>query len=174
MKAILYRFSQEGFTPYYQQFHAEGMELGLKHFNEKEAHYPPHLVDNIRNTYRDIIPEWKEWTTGVFSFLGKLPSEEYLRILLNHLSKSQREEYSWWTAEIDLTMYAFDVNNGNLWKKSGFKSIQELLENGDDEIYIPKQFLKVSNIQQWGNHYLTIFPQYENIVKPQSQRKKKY
>jgi hypothetical protein len=158
-KVLLFRFSLDGFTPQYQQFHAEGLELGLKKFKEHPSDYPIHLIKNVEEHYSKILPEWKEFTNGVFTFAGSLPDKDTLRILLNHLHKTQKEQYSWWTAEIDENQYCFDVNNCNLWTSSGFMKIKDMIAKSNYEMFIPEQFLKVENVQQWGNDHRSIFIQ---------------
>lgn len=156
-KVLLYRFSLDGFNAQYQNFHAEGLELGLNNFNSKKSNYPSHLIPSIEESYSKVLPEWKEFTTGVFAFAGSLPDKETIRMLLNHLHSSQKEEYSWWTAEIDENQYCFDVNNSNLWRSSGFSQIKDMVAKYNYEMFIPQQFLKIENIQQWGNDHRSIF-----------------
>ncbi len=155
MKTILYRLSGDGFNPYYQNHHVEGMELGLKHFKENIGMYPEHLRHHIKNGYDEVIPEWKEFTTGIFTFAGSLPDKETIRILTNHLTAKQRQEYVWWTGEIDVNQYAFEGNN--LWRSTGFQKIEDLVKRDFFEIFIPEQFLKVSNIQKWSSDYRSIY-----------------
>lgn len=156
-KVLLFRFSDDGFLSKYQNYHAEGLEIGLKKFKENPEKYPIHLLSSIGKSYSDVIPEWKEFATGVFVFAGSLPDEDNIRILLNHLDKHQKEKYSWWSAEIDDTQYCFDVNNSNLWRTNGFCQIRDMIARNNQEIFIPQQFLKLENIQQWGNNYKSIF-----------------
>lgn len=159
MKTILYRLSQEGFNPYYQDYHAQGLELGLKNFKDNPHAYPEHLKNSINNSYKEVIPEWREFTTGVFAFVGSLPDKETIRILTNHLDKSQKENFVWWTAEIDTEQFAFDANN--LWRSKGFKKIEELVQSHYYEVFVPEQFLKVTNVQKWSQDYRSIFHQTE-------------
>lgn len=160
MKTVLYRFSADGFNAHYQQFHVEAMKLGLKHFQEKKQTYPIHLVPHIEESYKGLLTEWGKFTNGIFTFVGVLPDPETIRILLNHLAPQQRKNYFWWTAEIDVKQYCFDVNNSKLWKKQGFASIKDMVDKMNYEIFIPSQFLKVDNIQQWTNDYRSINHQY--------------
>lgn len=162
---MLYRLSENGFESYFQDYHAQGLEIGLKHFQDNINSYPQHLRNNISNSYNEVIPEWKEFTTGVFAFVGSLPDKETLRILTNHLDKTQRENYVWYSAEIETTQFAFDANH--LWRTQGFKSIEDLVKEHYYEVFIPEQFLKVSNIQKWSQDYRSIFHQTEeNLLLP--------
>lgn len=159
MKTILYRLSADGFKPYYQDHHVQGLELGLKHFNDNPNAYPEHLKSHIKNSYAEVIPEWKEFTNGIFVFAGSLPDKETVRILTNHLDAKQKANYVWWTAEIDTEQYAFEGNN--LWRSPGFQKIEELVKRDFFEIFIPAQFLKVTNVQKWTQDYRSIFHQTE-------------
>ena len=82
---ILYRFSEEGFIPQYQAFHAEGAAR---------------LEASGCSRFGTYIPEWRDFVKGVFCFAGQLPNDDTLRILLNHLSRDERAKRQWWTAEI--------------------------------------------------------------------------
>lgn len=165
MKTVLYRLSGNGFKSYYQSYHAQGLEKGLKHFQENSSHYPEHLKNSISNSYNEVIAEWREFTTGVFAFVGSLPDKETIRILTNHLDKTQRENYVWYSAEIDIDQFAFDANN--LWRGQGFKSIEDLVKEHYYEVFVPEQFLKVTNIQKWSQDYRSIFHQTEeNLLLP--------
>lgn len=165
MKTLLYRLSGDGFLPHYQDYHVQGLELGLKHFNDNPHAYPEHLKNSINNSYNEVIPEWREFTTGVFAFVGSLPDKETIRILTNHLNKSQKENFVWNTAEIDINQFAFDANH--LWRSKGFKKIEKLVKEHYYEVFIPEQFLKISNVQNWSQDYCSIFHQTaENLLLP--------
>lgn len=165
MKTIVYRLSGDGFSPHYQDYHAQGLEIGLKHYQENPNNYPEHLRNSISNSYAQVIPEWKEFTTGVFAFVGSLPDSETIRILTNHLDKNQKESFVWSTAELDIHQFAFDANN--LWRSKGFKKIEDLVKDQYYEVFIPEQFLKLSNIQSWSQDYRSIFHNTnENLLLP--------
>lgn len=157
MKTTLYRFSADGFNPHLQNHHIEGLKIGLNNNKQKLNNYPQHLQDSINNHYADILPEWEEFSTGIFTFVNTLPDQETLRILFNHLHKTQKESFSWWTAEININQFCFEVDNNRLWTKSGFSTIDKLINKGTYEIYLPSQFLKIENIQQWSNDYRSIY-----------------
>lgn len=176
MKTLIYRLSKNGFDSCLQDYHANALEQGLLNFKNNPNNYPEHLKDNINNSYNQVIPEWKEFTHGIFAFIGLLPEKETIRILTNHLNSKQKEEFVWWSAEIDIEQYAFDANN--LWRTKGFKKIEDLVLGNYYEVFIPKQFLRVSNIQKWTNNYQSIYHQSEenlllNFVKNEFTNKKR-
>jgi hypothetical protein len=146
---FIYRFSKDGFNSYYQNHHADGLELGLKKFKEKKENYPKHLLQYVEKNYSEVIPEWREFTTGVFAFAGNIPNKETTRILLNHLSPEEKKSYQWWSAEIDDEQYCFDIDNNVLWKSYGFKKVKEIIKKNSYEIFLPKQFLNIKNIQNF-------------------------
>lgn len=161
MKTTLYRLSKDGFQSYYQEHHVVEMESGLKDFKENRHNYPQHLRYYIENNYKELMPNWGDFVHGVFAFVGSLPDKETIRLLTNHLNVHQKDEYVWWTGEIEIEEYAFEGNN--LWKKTGFQKIKELVDRDFFEIYIPQQFLKVTNVQKWTQDYKKIDCQNKEI-----------
>lgn len=162
MKTMVYRLSADGFESQHQSYHMNNMESGLNSFEKKLRFHPEHLRENIKNIYKSLLPQWKEYTNGVFVFLEKMPDKETLKFLTNHFNEKQKTEYVWWSGEISHEQYAF--NPCKIWREEGFKTVKELVEKSYDEIYIPEQFLKIENIQKWTNDYRSVNHQIEEIL----------
>lgn len=150
-KIILYRFSKEGFAPIYQQYHARSIEY-LSNLNKESLNqYPEHLHSHIIHSQQEILPNWHEYTNGVFAFADNFPDNKTIEHLLNHLTNEQKKSYQWWSAEISENEYCFQIYNNQLWKKNALKTIKEVIKNQETEIFIPSQFLNISNIQKVDN-----------------------
>jgi hypothetical protein len=138
---LLYRFSEDGFIPKKQSFLEEGALIGFARNASWTSLY---------------IPEWREYVEGLYCFGGSLPSDDTIRILLNHLTKEERSRRQWWTAEVADDTLVFDANN--LWKHNSFRPIADQVKQGNFEFMIPSQTLKVVNIQEWGASHKGIYP----------------
>lgn len=172
MKTIIYRFSEKGFESKEQNFHAMGLEISLQK-HKIDLYKKNHQFTSESQYLEFVLPEWKEFTKGIFAFIGQLPSESTLRTLTNHLDRKQHESFSWWTGEIDIQNLAFDANN--LWNKKGILQIEELLLQNKLEIFLPEQFMKISNIQQWSNNFNSIYHiSDENLLIPQQKQPPKF
>lgn len=148
MKTKLYRFSLDGFVPKFQSFHVDCLEKGLVDFKNNFENYPLHLRPYIYESYKEVLKNWRDFDTGVFSFLSDLPDRKIIKLLLNHLTEEQKNLYSWWSAEISINEYCFEVGNGKLWKEKGFFTIEDMINKKAYEVFIPKQYLQIQNIEK--------------------------
>jgi hypothetical protein len=103
----IYRFSKDGFLPKVQDYHYEMMleylekPPDMKRLNK----YQQGLIQEALVALKQVVFDWNQ---GVFVFVG-FPTQQELRLELNHLSLEQVTTRNWYKAKIVSTAKVYSV-----------------------------------------------------------------
>lgn len=145
----IYRFSEDGFIPKYQNKLIEDVEY-WRNFKIDNS-IPKWQIE----TFKDIINRMTNINTdeiknSTYAFINK-PSYNESRLLLNHLSRKEKYKRKWYKAEIDenAIVYADDSIVGKVEHLDKFvlnNFISKYLYNF--AIIIPKESIKlIKNVE---------------------------
>ena len=94
----IYRFSEDGFTPKYQNKIIEDI-LYWRSFKDFDI-IPKHLIEHFEKTIEKAkTRNIDEIKYSIFSFVGK-PNKNIYKFLLNHLSNEEYNKRKWYHGKI--------------------------------------------------------------------------
>ncbi len=134
----IFRFSKNGFQPIYQTRLEEKINYFL---NDDIDKYPLHIRRELQK--HKIIENWKDYLFGIFCFIGK-PDIEIAKHLTNHIKN--KKDYRWFKGQVSSNTVVF-IDADYILEHKNIREVSEFKHW--DNVYIPKQFLKVYNVEVW-------------------------